>query len=66
MQEFFAAHTTSPDTFRARDEFAEQFGDRRLVEPGVVRTPEWRPAPGGPSGWDPVRAGCWAGVAVRD
>ncbi len=48
-----------PYVLRSRDEFARFFDGLELVEPGVVRAPEWRPA-GGPV--EPLDVVCGVGV----
>jgi hypothetical protein len=39
----YNAQAAEPATFRSRAEVAALFGGLELVEPGVVRVPEWRP-----------------------
>jgi S-adenosyl methyltransferase len=49
-------------TFRSRAEVAGLFGGLELVEPGLVRGPEWRPDPD----TDLTNpAAVWAGVARK-
>lgn len=49
---------------RTKAEILRLFGDFRLVEPGLVYTPEWRPdLPVPPE--DAVRSNLYAGVAVK-
>jgi hypothetical protein len=55
--------TATPVTHRTRDEVAELFAGLDLVEPGVVWTPEWRPADDGEPQYDtPERSGTFAAV----
>jgi hypothetical protein len=49
--------------FRSRAEVAALFGGLELVEPGLVRGPEWRPDRDADLG-NP--AAVWAGVARKD
>jgi SAM-dependent methyltransferase len=64
VERFFAENTATQVTFRTRDEVRALFDGTELVPPGVVWTPQWRPDPADPNGWEPHRAGCWAGVGL--
>ncbi|MCI2423233.1 SAM-dependent methyltransferase [Saccharopolyspora sp. K220] len=64
VQRFFAEHTSTPVTFRDHAAVRSLFDGCELVDPGVVWTPLWRPDPADPGGWEPHRAGCWAGAGV--
>ena len=71
--DIFGAHdvykrqTTSQLKLRTREEFTRFFDGTRLVEPGVVWVPEWRPAEDDPQDFADDPAGCamLAGVAVK-
>ncbi|MDF2706066.1 SAM-dependent methyltransferase [Nonomuraea muscovyensis] len=52
-----------PYHLRSPEAIASFFEGLELVEPGVVPTPRWRPAPGDRDASDPVSAVC--GVAVK-
>lgn len=64
VERFFAGKTAAQVTFRTAEEVRELFDGTELVPPGVVWTPQWRPDPADPNGWEPNRAGCWAGVGL--
>lgn len=65
VERFFAENTDSSVTFRTEEEVRRLFDGADLVDPGVVRTPQWRPDPGTTAEeWDAPRAGCWCGVAI--
>ncbi|SFS96334.1 S-adenosyl methyltransferase [Saccharopolyspora flava] len=64
VERFFAENADTQVTFRTRDEVLALFDGTELVSPGVVWTPQWRPDPADPAGWEPHRAGCWAGVGL--
>jgi hypothetical protein len=55
--------TATPVTPRSRAQVADLFGGCRLVEPGVVWAPQWRPGPGTEAADVPARSSTWAGVA---
>lgn len=53
--------------WRTKEELVDLFGDFRLIEPGVVQLPEWRPEPSPLSGAF-IRGGalnCYAAVGVK-
>ena len=54
--------------FRTRPEITNFFGDWHLVEPGLVRKPEWRPDPGPSAPGAELSAFdlAWAGVARKN
>jgi hypothetical protein len=49
-------------TFRRRDEVARFFGGLEMVEPGLVRAPEWRP---GTQAEAETTAALWAGLGQK-
>ncbi|HEY2723512.1 MAG TPA: SAM-dependent methyltransferase [Pseudonocardiaceae bacterium] len=55
----------SPVFQRPHREVVALFDGWELVEPGVVFTPQWRPAPHQPPVPDPERGFCYAGVARK-
>ncbi len=57
--------TPTPVVHRTHDEVVALFDGWRLVAPGVVFTPEWRPDPGSIPVPDPERGFCYAGVATK-
>jgi hypothetical protein len=50
---------------RDRTELATVFDGWKVVEPGIVYIPEWRPEPGSPRVAQPASYETLAGVAVR-
>jgi SAM-dependent methyltransferase len=63
----FKARTATPLGTRSPDDITRFFGDFELVEPGLVRTPLWRPAPDDPTDFANNLRGCnvVAGVARK-
>jgi hypothetical protein len=63
----FQARTATPLGTRSRDDIEQFFGDFEFVEPGLVRTPLWRPAPDDPTDFADNPHGCnvVAGVARK-
>lgn len=59
-----AARTSTPMYPRTQDELKAFFGDLRLVEPGLVFIPAWRPDAGGVVE-RPEQTGAYAGVGYR-
>jgi hypothetical protein len=57
--------TGTPLVPRDRDQLAEMFTGWRLLEPGIVHTPLWRPDPEDASVEDPAGSLSCAGVGVR-
>lgn len=58
-------HTTNPLWLRDSSQIRSWFGDWRLLEPGLVHLPDWRPERAGAA--DPVaRPFGWAGVAEKE
>ncbi len=53
-----------PVTFRRREQVAEFFGGLEMVEPGLVRAPEWRPDTRAGAGAG-VTAALWAGLGRK-
>jgi len=66
--EVYRRQTTSQLKLRTREEFTRFFDGTRLVEPGVVWVPQWRPAPDDPADFADDPAGCamLAAVGVKD
>jgi hypothetical protein len=56
-------NTPTPATLRTHEQVRDLFDGFRLVSPGVVHTPVWRPD-GHQNGIDPRRSLCYGGVAV--
>jgi hypothetical protein len=56
-------------TLRGRADVARMFEGYRLLDPGIVYLPEWRPEPGdleaSEFGDDPSRSACFAAVGER-
>ena len=63
----FKARTATPLGTRSPDDIKRFFGDFEFVEPGLVRTPLWRPAPDDPTDFADNLRGCnvVAGVARK-
>jgi len=63
----FQARTATPLGTRGRDDIEQFFGEFEFVEPGLVRTPLWRPAPDDPTDFADNLHGCnvVAGVARK-
>jgi hypothetical protein len=59
-----SARTDTEITLRTRARITGFFGDRTLVEPGVVFLPHWRPEPYGEVDEHPERVGAFGGVAT--
>lgn len=55
----------TPVVHRTHEEVFGLFDGWKLIEPGVVFTPEWRPEPGAARVLDPERGFCYAGVATK-
>ncbi|GLY75849.1 SAM-dependent methyltransferase [Actinoallomurus iriomotensis] len=53
---------SAPFTFRTREQILAFFHGSRLLDPGLVHSPRWRPEPGGPL--SPSAAWNYAGVGV--
>ena len=62
----YKQQTTSQLKLRTREEFTRFFDGTRLVEPGVVWVPQWRPAPDDPQDFadDPAACAMLAAVGV--
>lgn len=58
--------TTTPVTLRSRDQVADLFAGTRVVEPGVVFAPQWRPEGAGEFQDAPHRSAFYAAVGVID
>src|SRR5439155_6478406 len=54
----YRQRTSTPGTSRTREEFERFFGGLDLLEPGVVRSNDWRPEPD--SSPEPAGNGLWA------
>jgi SAM-dependent methyltransferase len=63
----YRSTTATPLNTRSRAQITRFFGGMELVEPGLVWTPQWRPAPDDPQDFvdNPVVSGFLAGVAVK-
>ncbi len=55
-----------PFTLRSRDQVRQLFGDWDVLEPGLVKLPEWRPDSPGGSPELPGHTGGFAGVARKE
>jgi hypothetical protein len=59
----YNSRAAEPARFRTHDEVSRFFRGLRVLEPGVVRIPEWRPS--GPAE-SASPANMWGGVAIKD
>jgi SAM-dependent methyltransferase len=59
--------TTTPGGLRTREQIAAFFDGLKLIDPGLVWAPEWRPAPEDPDDFaaDPQRSGILAAVGRK-
>jgi len=66
MRDVYKRRTTSQLKLRTREEFTRFFDGTRLVDPGVVWVPRWRPAGGDPADFadDPSRCAMLAAVGA--
>lgn len=58
MHDVYKRQTTSLLKLRTREEFTRFFDGTRLIDPGVVWVPEWRPADGDPDDFADDPSGC--------
>jgi S-adenosyl methyltransferase len=65
-KEVYRRQTATPVRLRTNAEVARFFTGTKLVDPGIVWAPQWRPAPDDPQDFteDPRLSSIWAGVAT--